>query len=165
MQDWVNRPQANRGMIIAEPAYSTTGDAWSSSRGARMPVLRVTYADPLLPAVALPEAQVTGEPSACLSDSASMLRDDPVNTATGHLVESATDVEVGSSPMPLRLRRSYDSGRTANSVFGSGWTFEFGAAITRDDATGRAVVDTGAGNLVGFTQKPEGSPGVDRCPT
>ncbi|MBF0688125.1 MAG: RHS repeat-associated core domain-containing protein [Cellulomonas sp.] len=108
-------------------------------------------------AVVLPDAQIAGEPSACMSNSASMLREDPVNTATGHLVESATDVQVGSASMPLRLRRSYDSGRTATSAFGPSWTYEFGAFLTRDAATGRAVVDTGAGNLVGFTKQPDGS--------
>ncbi len=157
VQKWVNTPASNNGLIIAPADISshTSEDRWSSSRGPRLPALIIQYADPQLPFVDLANDQITGTPSACTTADPSMYRADPVNTQTGRLVEAIVDIDLQSEALPLQLRRSYDSSSTQAGALG--WTHGLETRLTYDAGTGYAVVDTGAGNKIGFARQPDGS--------
>jgi RHS repeat-associated protein len=56
---------------------------------------------------------------------------EPVNCATGSLVEQYTDFSLPGLGVPVVLTRTYTSGRaTINSPFGHGWTFSYGMKLT-----------------------------------
>ncbi|MDD5667013.1 MAG: right-handed parallel beta-helix repeat-containing protein, partial [Actinomycetota bacterium] len=56
---------------------------------------------------------------------------DTVNTSTGNLVKTYTDMDIPSLIVPLKLNRTYNSLAHENdeSAFGFGWSFTFGAKL------------------------------------
>lgn len=157
VQKWVNFPGTNNGLIIYPVALPTAENQWSSSRGPRLPAVIINYAGPEIPPVLLSDQQVAGAPNACMTVDPSTYRADPVNSNTGRLVESISDVEVAGGTLPLRMRRSYDSGSTRSGVLGAGWTHGLEARLQYDEVTGYASVETGSGSRIGFARQPDGT--------
>lgn len=157
VQKWVNDPSTNNGVIIYPVAIPTAENQWSSSHGPRLPAMIIDYAGPETPSATLADRQIAGTPSPCTTVDPPVLRLDPVNTRTGRLVESNTDADVSGGPLPLQMRRSYDSGSTQAGVLGVGWTHGLEARLHYDDVTGYATVDTGSGNTIGFARQPDGT--------
>uniref|UniRef100_A0AAU2V2F5 FG-GAP-like repeat-containing protein n=1 Tax=Streptomyces sp. NBC_00003 TaxID=2903608 RepID=A0AAU2V2F5_9ACTN len=81
---------------------------------------------------------------------------DPVNTATGAVTESATDVSVPGVGLPFTLSRAYRSTTTtADGLLGKGWSLPFEAKLqlSADKAT---LVD-GDGAQIIFLKASDGS--------
>lgn len=88
---------------------------------------------------------------------------DPVNMATGELIESATDVSVPARGIPLTEARSYTSGyAAADGRFGYGWTDSYAASVTFDAASGDATVHQENGAQVGFAPDGAGNYAPDK---
>lgn len=87
---------------------------------------------------------------------------DPVNTAIGAFITSATDVALPSLGWTLGAVRSYTSADTSTGWLGKGWSF--GYQITAKASTGAVVVRVGDGQRLRFLEQPDGSyagaPGV-----
>ena len=60
----------------------------------------------------------------------SAYRGDPVNTATGNFTESFGDLDLPGPGMPFHLGRTYNSSDGTSSVFGTGWSWTYGAKLT-----------------------------------
>lgn len=88
---------------------------------------------------------------------------DPVNTATGALVESADDVSISGRGPGLVWRRTYVSSLAGtDGPLGYGWNFDYGAHLaltpSSDPLVGsKAVFVDGGGARVTFTQVGGGS--------
>ena len=82
---------------------------------------------------------------------------DPVNCATGQLVEQVTDVAVPGRGVPLALTRTYTSGAAAtDGPFGHGWSFTYGMSLTVDATSGDVTVHQEDGSIVAFRSTPSG---------
>ena len=57
---------------------------------------------------------------------------DPVNTATGSLVEQFTDLTLASTGAGMTWSRTYNSQDTTPGPFGAGWTFDHNASLKAD---------------------------------
>ncbi|MHB8340818.1 MAG: DUF6531 domain-containing protein, partial [Mycobacteriales bacterium] len=86
---------------------------------------------------------------------------DPVQTATGNLVETATDLSVPGRGPGLAFTRTYNAldvaGATGPDALGFGWTDAYAAALSVDPTSGEVTVHQGDGATVTFT--PTGSGG------
>ncbi|MFD3166314.1 RHS repeat-associated core domain-containing protein [Herpetosiphon sp. NSE202] len=72
---------------------------------------------------------------------------DPVNTLSGVLIESATDVVVATAGTPLSMQRTYVSGLAdpatiPQSPLGFGWRFNYGETLTLPTASVGAEANT-----------------------
>ena len=72
---------------------------------------------------------------------------DPVNTLSGVLIESATDVVIATAGMPLTMQRTYVSGLAdpasiPQSPLGFGWRFNYGETLTLPTASVGAEANT-----------------------
>jgi RHS repeat-associated protein len=93
---------------------------------------------------------------------------DPVNTATGALSESYTDLNIPTYGPPLGFTRSYDSGLAQSQAaastpgpLGYGWTDNWSMSLQLNTpATGQVTVDQENGAQVTFVPPAAGS-----CPT
>lgn len=65
------------------------------------------------------------------SASCTVCRGDPVNTATGNLTETITDLAMPGPGLPFRLSRTYNSADTSIGVLGKGWTHSYAASLTQ----------------------------------
>ena len=81
---------------------------------------------------------------------------DSVNTATGSLQTSVTDLEVAGVGEDLVLTRTYNSGDTAPGAFGPGWSSVLDLAVTVNGAGTTATVRGEDGQRLVFT-KAKGS--------
>ena len=61
-------------------------------------------------------------------------RSDPVNTATGAFTHEVVDATMPAAGVPFSFVRSYSSANAAESLLGSGWTSNYGAALLIDAA-------------------------------
>ena len=86
---------------------------------------------------------------------------DPVNTATGDLTESKTDLALVDLRTEVAMSRTYNSSDTRIGALGSGWRtgFELTATV---DAAGAATVVHPSGRTVVYA--PDGSGGFKRPP-
>ena len=66
---------------------------------------------------------------------------DPVDCASGNLVETQTDLSIGGRGLPLAMTRTYNSAAKATEpgMFGIGWTSTYGDHLVIDPATGDNV--------------------------
>jgi RHS repeat-associated protein len=81
---------------------------------------------------------------------------DPVNTATGALMESFTDVSLSGLGPNLNWSRTYNSTDPTDGPFGVGWTFAFNASIIPGDGSAPMFREaTGAQSL--FKKNTDGS--------
>lgn len=85
---------------------------------------------------------------------------DPVNTATGGLVERFTDLTVSSVGVPIDWTRTYNSLDTLSGPFGPGWAFGYGANLTSNSA-GEVVFRDGSGTQTRFSSAAGGYAPVD----
>jgi RHS repeat-associated protein len=85
----------------------------------------------------------------------------PVNTASGSLTESATDLRLVGPGIPFAWTRSYNSGDTSSGGLGPGWTQPFEASITvANPTTGELDYHAGSGQHTRFTKTSGGSSGA-----
>ena len=72
------------------------------------------------------------------------LAGDPVNTATGALLESFSDFSMASVGQPIDITRTYNSLDTTNGPFGPGWAYAYGASL-REVSPGQFTFRDGTG--------------------
>jgi RHS repeat-associated protein len=85
----------------------------------------------------------------------------PVNTASGSLTESATDLRLAGPGIPFAWTRSYNSGDTSSGGLGPGWTQPFEASVTvANPTTGELDYHAGSGQHTRFTKTSGGSSGA-----
>ena len=94
-----------------------------------------------------------------------LVRADPVNTATGSFVHRVDDVSTPGRGVTFSLSRSYDSQvSTAPGPFGPGWGWNLGERIVVDAATSAATWKSGTGSEFEFASDGSGGfisrPGV-----
>ena len=86
---------------------------------------------------------------------------DPVETASGDLVESQTDISVPGLGIGLDLTRSYSAQAAAEAespgTFGYGWTASFGDRLKFDEEGEGVTVQRADGSTVPFAADGEGS--------
>lgn len=89
-----------------------------------------------------------------------VLAADPVNTATGGLVERFSDLSLVSLGTPMDWSRTYNSLDTSTGPFGPGWSFAYGASLT-PNAAGELVLRDGSGTQTRFAEAEGGYTPVD----
>lgn len=90
---------------------------------------------------------------------------DPVNTATGDLHETVTDLHLAGPGVPLDFVRTYDAQLAQTQAaaalpappLGYGWSYNFDMSLSYTAATQTAVVNDENGAQVTFTQYVSGS--------
>jgi RHS repeat-associated protein len=86
---------------------------------------------------------------------------DPVETASGDLVESQTDIAVGGLGVGLVLTRSYSAQAAATAIvpgiFGYGWTSSFGDRLRVELEGTKITVERGDGSTVPFLSDGNGA--------
>jgi RHS repeat-associated protein len=86
---------------------------------------------------------------------------DPVETASGDLLESQTDIAVGGRGLGLELTRSYSSmsaaEATAPGILGYGWTATFGQRLLIEEEGSKITLVQGDGSTVPFTKTGSGT--------
>jgi RHS repeat-associated protein len=86
---------------------------------------------------------------------------EPVNTASGSLTESATDLHLAGPAVPFEWTRSYNSGDTNVGALGPGWAAPFDAKITvLNQSTGELDYHAGSGQHTHFTKITGGQTGA-----
>ena len=86
-----------------------------------------------------------------------------METATGSLTESTTDLAVAGPGMPFEWTRSYNSQDTLTSGLGAGWTHPFMASITVvNPTTGQLEYRSGSGQRVQLMKTSGGGTGAAR---
>lgn len=93
-----------------------------------------------------------------------VLEADPVNTATGGLVERVSDLSVVSLGTPMEWSRTYNSLDTSSGPLGPGWSFAYGASLTQNPA-GELVLRDGSGTQTRFAAVDGGYTPVDPAVT
>ena len=101
-----------------------------------------------VPATGLPLRQTFG--AAVLSRNTTAVVDD-VNTATGALQVSYSDLTVAGLGLPLDLTRHYNSLDTTGGAFGPGWSSILDAGVSVNTATRTAVVRGEDGQQLVYT--------------
>jgi RHS repeat-associated protein len=85
----------------------------------------------------------------------------PVNTASGSLTESATDLRLAGPGIPFAWTRNYNSGDTSSGALGPGWTHPFEAKISiSNPTTGELDYHGGSGQHTRFSKTSGGSSGA-----
>jgi RHS repeat-associated protein len=107
------------------------------------------------------------DPCNCGSTPAQRSVGDPVDTATGDLYESSTDLSLPGAGIPLQFTRTYDALAVQHQLFGGsgspepplgyGWTDNFDMNVSCDVYTGDATVTEENGAQVVFSPPSESS--------
>lgn len=85
----------------------------------------------------------------------------PVNTASGSLTETATDLRLAGPGIPFSWTRTYNSRDTSAGALGTGWSHPFAASITVvNTTTGELEYRSGSGQRTRFTKVTGGSTGA-----
>jgi RHS repeat-associated protein len=169
-----------RGPVSREFAYAGSGNNITWCGNDRMLVNQPLYAQPDLYFDAPPptfggllkentfgcsECQVDqGENALSLDEpdeSPLAYTAEPVNTASGSLTESATDLHLAGPGIPFEWARSYNSGDTNVGALGLGWSAPFDAKLTVvNQTTGEIDYHAGSGQHTRFTKISGGSSGA-----
>ena len=89
----------------------------------------------------------------------------PVNTASGSLVEVATDLQLPGPGAPFAWTRTSNSQDAASGALGIGWTHPFGARITVVNATtGELEYLSGSGQRTRFLRRAAAPPALPPMP-
>lgn len=80
---------------------------------------------------------------------------DPVNTATGALTHSESDLAIASQTSNLAVSRFYTSADTAAGPFGPGWSLGYDIRLTVQGTD--AVLKSGTGQRIKFTETTNGT--------
>jgi RHS repeat-associated protein len=83
----------------------------------------------------------------------------PVNTASGSLTETATDLKLAGPGVPFAWTRTYNSRDTTVGALGPGWTHPFAAKLTVIDST-TLEYRCGSGQRTRFTKVTGGATGA-----
>jgi RHS repeat-associated protein len=85
----------------------------------------------------------------------------PVNTSSGSLTESATDLRLAGPGVPFTWTRSYNSRDTSTGALGTGWAHAFEAKISvSNPTTGELEYRAGSGQRTKFTKTSGGGTGA-----
>lgn len=85
----------------------------------------------------------------------------PVNTASGSLTETATDLKLAGPGIPFAWSRTYNSRDTTSGALGPGWSHPFEAKLTViDQTTGELEYRAGSGQRTRFTKTSGGGTGL-----
>ena len=85
----------------------------------------------------------------------------PVNTASGSLLETATDLQLAGPGVPFAWTRTYNSQDTASGALGPGWTHPFDARVTVfNGTTGELEYISGSGQRTRFPKISGGGTGA-----
>jgi RHS repeat-associated protein len=88
---------------------------------------------------------------------------DPVNTASGSLIEVATDLRLAGPGIPFAWTRTYNSQDNSSGALGVGWTHPFAASLTVINAgTGELEYLSDSGQSTRFTKLDGWSTGAAR---
>lgn len=86
---------------------------------------------------------------------------EPVNTASGSLTETATDLHLAGPGIPFDWTRSYNSGDTNVGALGPGWSAPFDAKVTvANQSTGELDYHAGSGQHTHLTKVTGGQTGA-----
>jgi RHS repeat-associated protein len=86
---------------------------------------------------------------------------EPVNTASGSLTETATDLHLAGPGIPFDWTRSYNSGDTTVGALGPGWAAPFDVKVTViNQTTGEIDYHAGSGQHTRFTKITGGQTGA-----
>lgn len=86
---------------------------------------------------------------------------EPVNTASGSLTETATDLRLAGPGIPFDWTRSYNSGDSTVGALGPGWAAPFDSKVTvLNQSTGELDYHAGSGQHTHFTQITGGQTGA-----
>lgn len=86
---------------------------------------------------------------------------EPVNTASGSLTETATDLHLAGPGIPFEWTRSYNSGDTTVGALGPGWAAPFDVKVTViNQTTGEVDYHAGSGQHTHFTKITGGQTGA-----
>jgi RHS repeat-associated protein len=117
----------------------------------------IVWGEAPVPAVAAPSVAEQGGAPSWLESFTSCLLGDPVNCASGALVQSARDVNVPGRGLGLSWRRTYVSSlASTDGPLGFGWSFDAGAHLSIDGSGNATFVD-GGGTPAVFTNTTGGS--------
>lgn len=81
---------------------------------------------------------------------------DPVNSATGSLTETLTDVSLAGPGAPFEWTRSYNSRDATSGRLGVGWVDVYDASLTIDGG-GNVTYRSGAGQEIEFATRGDGT--------
>jgi RHS repeat-associated protein len=81
------------------------------------------------PRVSVPEEQTRGCGNETENADPTMVREDPVNTATGALCETEVDAALPGQGNSFAMARTYNSGDTSSGPFGKGWSTPFDSSL------------------------------------
>ena len=85
----------------------------------------------------------------------------PVNTASGTIVETATDLKLAGPGIPFAWTRTYNSADTSSAALGQGWSSPYFASITVvNTTTGELEYRGGSGQRTRFAKTSGGSTGA-----
>ncbi|MDQ7993810.1 MAG: DUF6531 domain-containing protein, partial [Propionicimonas sp.] len=143
------------GFAVGHRAYDPEDGVWDSGSTINAPQLRLVYSG--YPA---PRPLTLGQTFGCdcwagASTGNQALAGDPVNTATGALVEQFTDLGLAGLGVPLVLSRTYTSLDTRSGPFGPGWSSSFEAGL-ETTSSGELVLTDGSGTRSRFGTLPGG---------
>lgn len=124
-------------------------DSWWINKSIRSPQIRLVYDGYPVPRPLMLEQTFGCECFAGGSSTNQALAADPVNTATGGLIEHFPDVSIAGVGQSIDLARTYNSLDTRSGPFGPGWSFSYGASIVENTA-GELVLTDGSGTQTRF---------------
>ncbi|MEP7765667.1 DUF6531 domain-containing protein [Sanguibacter sp. 25GB23B1] len=126
-------------------------DSWAPEDGRRMyaPYFQISYSGYPAPRPLTQEQTFGCDCWAGRSTANQALAADPVNTATGALIERFEDLSIAGVGQQIDLARTYNSLDTAPGPFGPGWAYSYGATLT-ENASGELVFRDGSGTQSRF---------------
>jgi RHS repeat-associated protein len=82
---------------------------------------------------------------------------EPVNSASGAYLTSATDLSLAGLGVPFKLTRSYVSANTDVGILGKGWSTTLTSALAIDPVSGDVLLKGDDGQQVAYTLQGDGS--------
>jgi RHS repeat-associated protein len=135
------------------PTGSTAGFAIDAENqwgyDLRSPGLRLVYTGYPVPRPLAEEQTFGCDCWAGHSSGNQAMAGDPVNTATGAMMEKFTDLSITAPGTPIDLSRTYNSLDTESGPFGPGWSFSYSASLVAA-ASGEMVFTDGSGTRTRF---------------
>ncbi|NYI41875.1 RHS repeat-associated core domain-containing protein [Demequina lutea] len=125
-------------------------DIWiQGGNGVDVPELRLVYTGYPVPRPLTADQTFGCDCWAGHSSGNQAMAADPVNTATGALMEQFGDVSVAGVGQSISLSRTYNSLDTASGPFGPSWSYAYGASLV-ENASGEFVFTDGSGTRTRF---------------
>jgi YD repeat-containing protein len=111
-----------------------------------------------VPPLDLAGAQAYGASQGCadFACNRTLLRSDPVNTATGNYVAQTIDAKLSGVGIPFRPERTYNSLDPVAGSFGPGWTHSLEMSLGIS-SSGDVIARAPDGQQLAFSRQPDGS--------